>query len=73
MVTRRVPSPIDFDEQLERLTELASINGRLASPEARGSERSRLRLRRDQILSASRRWNSRFLWPRRLDGNGAPS
>ena len=73
MVKRRSPSPDDFDEQMERFTELASIDGRLASPEAHGSERSRLRRRRDQILSAIRGWNLRFLWPGRIDGNGAES
>jgi hypothetical protein len=73
MARSRGPSPNDFDEQLDRLSELASIDGRLGSFEVEGSERSRLGRRRDQILWAIRRWDLRFLWPRRMDGNGAES
>jgi hypothetical protein len=73
MVRRQGPSPNDFDEQLERFSELASIDGRLGSFEVQGSERSRLGHRRDRILRAIRRWDLRFLWPSRMDGNGAPS
>jgi hypothetical protein len=73
MVRRNGPSPNDFDEQLDRLSELASIEGRLGSLEVDGSERSRLGRRRDQILRANRRWDLRFLWPGRMNGNGGPS
>lgn len=73
MVRGRGPSPNDFDEQLDRLSELASIEGRLGSLEVVGSERSRLGRRRDQILRAMRRWDVRFLWPGRMNGNGAAS
>ena len=73
MARRHGPSPNDFNEQLDRLSELASIDGRLGSLEVVGSERSRLGRRRDQILRASRRWDVRFLWPGRMNGNGAAS
>ena len=73
MASRRGPSPNDFDEQLDRLSELASIEGRLGSLEVDGSERSGLGRRRDEIRSAIRRWNLRFLGPGRLGKNGAPS
>ena len=73
MVRRNGPSPNDFDEQLDRFSALASIEGRLGSLELYASERSRLGRRRDQILRANRRWDLRFLWPGRMNGNGAPS
>jgi hypothetical protein len=73
MVRGRSPSPNDFDEQLDRFSELALIDGRLGSPEVDASERSGLGRRRHQILRANRAWNLRFLWPRRMDGNGAES
>jgi hypothetical protein len=73
MVRCHGPSPNDFDEQLARLSELVSIEGRLGSLEVGGIERSRLGRRRDQILRANRQWNVRFLWPGRMNGNGAAS
>lgn len=73
MARRRGPSPNDFDEQLDRFSALASIEGRLGSLELYASERSRLGRSRDQILWAIRQWDVRFLWPARMNGNGAPT
>ena len=73
MARRRGPSPNDFDEQLDRLSELALIDGRLGSLEVDGTERSRLGRRRDQILAAICQWDVRFLRPGRMNGNGVPS
>ena len=67
---RRSPTPDDFDEQLERLRELSTIDDRLRAGGAGGPERSRLLLKRGQIRAAVDAWNLRFVPPGLVNGNG---